>query len=771
MPHQVDATAATTFERIIAMSYRRICLLLAAFLSLLPTSAPAQFLQEGSRIMADDLGLPAGNRRSAEPDEVRIYVQGTRTFVRALTSDYTLNANEEARFHNGVDIQSRRTPTSNPEPLPFRAGVYGEVIEARPGAIAVRLANGNVMEYYHCSRADVKVKDKVEPGTVLGMTGSVGTKRIHLHVQARDVDGRLVNPDMIFPGGQTRSAFRSEKQLTNLRTLRPVIDNGIVRVAQSQQRWRARADYQAWSGRVDLGGTPSAANVGEYAARRAQEDKAIPRNLSRGQRLQQHLQMNWPIWGGASRKQHTLTPPRNKKLVPIGSGSGITIGNTPRSTLKVDRAEFQHDQTGLWVAVWIDGRGEPIYYGPLSATELWAAYQFIRPDEDLQQLGAGTNDVGLVSMMETDFADTASWTFAIHPAIANTILARDAMRLDMVFVLNDPHLPNLPRGWKTYQWFDAPAVISAEGQRLVVEPANGPRTTVMRIQAWNKDGPFGGDNAEAVARLYQDFDALEQIDRFARIVAVLSWLETEEHFPDLAEEVRPERIHVPNRWYLGQIMANTADSVRGWKKKNDNRIIHKVRLESGRTYVIDLESNHFDSVLRLENASGQQLAFDDDSGGFPNARIIFRALENGIYRLVVGSFKKDEDGAYCLRIRPETGDAGSAKIYTVGAGLSFEGSLAAADARDVVRQKSVCKVYLVRMAAGRTYTIDLTSKEFDAYLRLEDAGHKQLADDDDSGGFPNARLVFRPTIDGVYRVVATAYDARLGRFQLRIREQ
>jgi hypothetical protein len=56
---------------------------------------------------------------------------------------------------------------------------------------------------------------------------------------------------------------------------------------------------------------------------------------------------------------------------------------------------------------------------------------------------------------------------------------------------------------------------------------------------------------------------------------------------------------------------------------------HEVKLAAGQTYIIDLKSKEFDAFLRLEYASGKQLAIDDDSGGNLNARITFRSPKSG----------------------------------------------------------------------------------------------------------------------------------------------
>jgi hypothetical protein len=74
------------------------------------------------------------------------------------------------------------------------------------------------------------------------------------------------------------------------------------------------------------------------------------------------------------------------------------------------------------------------------------------------------------------------------------------------------------------------------------------------------------------------------------------------------------------------------------------------------------------------------------------------------------------------------------------------------------------------MAPGATYTVDLESEEFDAYVRVEDAKGKKLAEDDDSGGFLNSRLLFRPKEAGEYRIVVTTCDARqTGTYRLTVR--
>jgi hypothetical protein len=81
------------------------------------------------------------------------------------------------------------------------------------------------------------------------------------------------------------------------------------------------------------------------------------------------------------------------------------------------------------------------------------------------------------------------------------------------------------------------------------------------------------------------------------------------------------------------------------------------------------------------------------------------------------------------------------------------------------------KVHLYRMNAGETYTIDLVTTKGaglnDPYLRLEDSKGIQLAQDDDGGGYPNARIIVRAPRTETYRLIATTFrPGDVGRYAL-----
>ena len=109
-------------------------------------------------------------------------------------------------------------------------------------------------------------------------------------------------------------------------------------------------------------------------------------------------------------------------------------------------------------------------------------------------------------------------------------------------------------------------------------------------------------------------------------------------------------------------------------------------------------------------------------------------------------------------------------LTLAGGSAQLNGQLAATDPVDRALEDSPCKVYTLSMTAGRTYQIDMTSAQFDAYLRLEDPEGRNLVENDDGGGDLNARIVFTCRRDGRYRIVTTALEG-IGSFTLRVQEK
>src|SRR5262249_33653196 len=102
--------------------------------------------------------------------------------------------------------------------------------------------------------------------------------------------------------------------------------------------------------------------------------------------------------------------------------------------------------------------------------------------------------------------------------------------------------------------------------------------------------------------------------------------------------------------------------------------------------------------------------------------------------------------------------------------ITIEGQLTNADPFDKVRKDCNFRMHIVKMVPGRQYEIRMDSTEFDSYLRLENSKGKQLAEDDDSGGNLNAKIVFTPTKADNYRNLPPPFPpAQSGLYTLTVR--
>jgi serine/threonine protein kinase/tetratricopeptide (TPR) repeat protein len=84
---------------------------------------------------------------------------------------------------------------------------------------------------------------------------------------------------------------------------------------------------------------------------------------------------------------------------------------------------------------------------------------------------------------------------------------------------------------------------------------------------------------------------------------------------------------------------------KGWFKT------YPVHFEVGKTYQIDLVSVEFDAYLRVLDDKGVERAWDDDSGGNLNARLLFQPKQTGQYIIVATSFHPGQFGGFVLAIQ------------------------------------------------------------------------------------------------------------------------
>jgi hypothetical protein len=97
------------------------------------------------------------------------------------------------------------------------------------------------------------------------------------------------------------------------------------------------------------------------------------------------------------------------------------------------------------------------------------------------------------------------------------------------------------------------------------------------------------------------------------------------------------------------------DELQKTDKKNKDRYFktHKVQLNRGSPYTIEMESQAFDTFLVLLDEKGQFLAENDDivPGDTRRSRIDFTPKEDGTFIVVATSFGVQQTGAYTLTVQ------------------------------------------------------------------------------------------------------------------------
>lgn len=88
------------------------------------------------------------------------------------------------------------------------------------------------------------------------------------------------------------------------------------------------------------------------------------------------------------------------------------------------------------------------------------------------------------------------------------------------------------------------------------------------------------------------------------------------------------------------------------KRTASHAKIHTVKLVKGKTYQVSLNSNQFQTYLRVEDAKGKQLAEDNSNlnmGGL-NSSVSVTATKTGDYRVIVTTNFGNQVGAYTLKV-------------------------------------------------------------------------------------------------------------------------
>ena len=197
---------------------------------------------------------------------------------------------------------------------------------------------------------------------------------------------------------------------------------------------------------------------------------------------------------------------------------------------------------------------------------------------------------------------------------------------------------------------------------------------------------------------------------------------------------------------------------------------------AGQIVQIDVMSTDFDAYAILRDPRDSLLARDDDSGGGTNARIIVTLPATGTFRLLANAWQKGHYGRYTVRLRglgmaSENIPSSGVLPGTVGQimrGQTVSGELSPSDR--TLSDSSVYQAWTYVGHAGESIQVDVVSSDFDAYAIIQDGNGVKLADDDDSGGGTNARIIYTLPYTGAYRIVANTYKkGSYGAYSLSVR--
>ncbi len=192
-------------------------------------------------------------------------------------------------------------------------------------------------------------------------------------------------------------------------------------------------------------------------------------------------------------------------------------------------------------------------------------------------------------------------------------------------------------------------------------------------------------------------------------------------------------------------------------------------LVAGETLLADIDAevlgSSLDSILRLFDATGMQLAFNDDSNGVDSA-ITYVAPASGRYYLGVSSFANfsydpnlpesgtgGSVGFYDLTIAVDTGDTlGTATLFSVPLGIPVVTA-------ETIDAFSDVDMFAFDLVAGETLMADIDAEvlgsSLDSILRLFDATGRQLAFNDDSNGVDSAITYVAPASGRYYLGVSS----------------
>ena len=192
-----------------------------------------------------------------------------------------------------------------------------------------------------------------------------------------------------------------------------------------------------------------------------------------------------------------------------------------------------------------------------------------------------------------------------------------------------------------------------------------------------------------------------------------------------------------------------------------------VRGVAGERATIRLESDDYDSYLYFGGPGMAETLTNDDGGEGLDSELTVTFPETGTYMIGAAALSSGANGSYTLTVtEPIRPTALSTDGRQLRVGSVVQGALTDAS---VVIESQPSEAWAFDARAGQRVTFELTSDDFDSFLRVVGPGLGDGLTDDDSAGDLDSRLSVTFPQSGEYRVIASSLGGSTGSYTLIVR--
>ncbi|HNG94789.1 MAG TPA: pre-peptidase C-terminal domain-containing protein [Acidobacteriota bacterium] len=174
------------------------------------------------------------------------------------------------------------------------------------------------------------------------------------------------------------------------------------------------------------------------------------------------------------------------------------------------------------------------------------------------------------------------------------------------------------------------------------------------------------------------------------------------------------------------------------------------------------QTGTYRSRVLLLDTNGVELASELGSGFSPYlCQFSFTLPRSGNYLVATTSFLSETFGNYSLTFT-QSGGGGNQPPCTpipISLGQTVNGNLEPGDCLFPGASSRYADVYGFNGSAGQLVTVTLSSSSFDTFLSLRTVDDTVLAENDDSNGSSNSRIVFTLPSNGSFKILAASFPA------------